>query len=208
MRAAVVALALSLSVAGFAQEPTATVVSDTVVVEGLTSMLDAEEVSSRLTSGLTNTFVIEVAVRYGRRVATRGAARVDVRWELWDDEFLVSWIDLTGTINRLTATSLDELVAWWNGARFAVAPAPPRDSKAKPLVTITVGFLPFSNSESNAARSWLSQSMSGSSNDPEGPNEPGGGAEPGRVIDLVVATSIVSESIFEKRWTVPLIGGD
>ena len=208
MRATAVILALFIPAAVLALEPTATVVSDKVVVERLTSVLDAEEVSSRLTSGLTNTFVIDVAVRHGRRIVARGAIRVDVRWEPWDEEFRVAWIDLRGEVKRETVSSLEELVAWWDDASFDVAAAPPAKPKAESTVTITVGFLPFSNAESDAARRWLSQSMSGSKADRAGPNEPGGGVESGRVVDLVVATSIVSESIFERRWTVPLEGGD
>jgi hypothetical protein len=208
MKAAVFALVL-MPLAVQAAEPWVGVDSatSTVMVRHLEGVLDAPEVTRNLDSGLTNSFVIQASVDRGREPAARGAARVEIRWELWDELYLVDVVAFDGQVTHLRLASKDDLARWWSSAAFPVLDGRGLATGGSAEVTLVVTFVPFSQSEGEAARRWVTGSREGTGSASTGPNQPAGRSS-SAVVNLVVATSIVRRAIFRREWTVTLqMGG-
>jgi hypothetical protein len=167
----------------------------TLLVSALPEVLSLPEVRPHLTTGLTTSFIVTTAASAtgGRRV--RGAARVDVRWEPWDEVFHVAWVGADGKRRREVVPSYERLGAWWRGLELPVATALPAGSWA---VKVELSVIPFSQSEQRDAQRWFSNAPG-----PEGP-EPAvvaeGESRLNGVVDLLIATSIQRRSIFRYAW--------
>ena len=207
MRAAAILLVLApLTVQ--AAEPRVSVDSATgsVVVRHLEGVIDAPEVTRNLDSGLTNSFVIQASVHRGRGNVVSGAARVDIRWELWDELYLVDVVAFDGHVTHLKLASKDDLARWWSSAAFPVLSGRGHAVNGSEEVTLVVTFVPFSQSEVEAARRWVAGSGEATGSAPTGSNQPEGRSS-SAVVNLVVATSIVRRAIFRREWTVTLQTG-
>ncbi|MCG6963744.1 MAG: hypothetical protein LJE95_10795 [Acidobacteria bacterium] len=207
MKAAVFAVVLMPLVVQ-AAEPRVVVDSATgvVMVRHLAGMLDAPEVTRNLDSGLTNGFVIQASVHREREAAARGAARVDIRWELWDEVYLVDVVAFDGHVTHLKLASKDDLASWWSSAAFPVLSGRGLAAEGSAVVKLVVTFVPFSQSEVEAARRWVTQSGEETGSARNGPNQPEGRSS-SAVVNLVVATSIVRRAILRREWTVKLETG-
>ena len=139
-------------------------------------LLEPEPVRKRLRSGLTTTFLVELG---GER-----AARIGVRRDLWEERWMIELVDARGRSRRADPRELSIIFA---EIRLEVS-APPA---ARTRVAVTV--YPFSEVESDDARSWLSQSTAV---DPESP--------PSAAIDAVIRTAIRARPVYRKLWTVTI----
>lgn len=169
----------------------------------LPPVLDRPAVREQLASGLTTSFVLELR-EPGLLARTVGAARVDVRYELWDEVYLVAAAGADGALRHLRFADLPALAAWWRRPDLVVVPAAAGEPRR---LRLRLRVIPFSASEQRDAQAWLTESLA----------DPRGGAaektddaaeEAGRPLDhlfrVLLATSITRGTLLEEEWEVGL----
>ena len=165
------------------------------------TVLRNDEVKKHLHSGLTTAFVATMEEREigGRKL--RGALRVEVRYELWDEIYLVSTLDAYGRRQQLNFPTYERLVEWWSrtAIRFAQASSA---NQAPESMRIKLDVLPFSAQEEADAQRWLAESVGKASSPADAPGIRGGTS--GSVLDLIIGTSVKRRSLLAFRWTVPI----
>lgn len=167
-----------------------------VVLTRLPPVLRQKEVRHHLETGLTTTLAFEV-----RADRTRGGARIDVRYELWDEVWLVTRADTSGRTQRARFPSFEQLESWWRDLRLEVLPARASADDAE----VRLRIIPFSQSEQLDAQRWFSRSLA-----TEPPNGSAGAvsgvlSEPsGDLFNLLLATSIGRPALLEFEWNVQI----
>ncbi len=195
---------LVAAIAGAAQVPAFDLDRDGILnVVALPELLSRREVRPHLGSGLTTSFIVEIEARDTRGHKVRGAGRIDVRYELWDEVFLVRVFSM-GRGQRLgPARSFEELQAAWQQLRLPIAAVRSLDRKAGPWkVEVTLSVVPFSQSEQRDAQRWFNDSIAVRPPSPPGPDGGSVTGEPGGVLDLFLGTSIQRRSLVRYDWTV------
>ena len=183
-RAAVFALLL-VAFSARAQRPSFTAQNGVVAASLPASMLQHASVKKQLGSGLTTTFLL-VAAREGKRA---GGARVEIRYDLWDEVWLVKRVEFDGKIDRQRITSSDALEKWWRTpVRLLSA------SGNRVLLQVDCNVLPFSAAEEEDARQWITKSG--------GVGTAAGGG--GGIVDVLIGTTISAKPILSFRWNVDL----
>jgi hypothetical protein len=177
-----------------------------LVMASAPDVLSNAEVKPRLTSGLTTSFVFEIAATDAGGRKLRGGGLVEIRYELWDEVFLVTATGADGRQRRDSLPSLDRLVAWWRGLKLPVlAPG------ARPLaagswhLVLALSVLPFSRAEQSETQSWLSRSVAderaAAARAGETPSPAAAATAPlSGVLDLLVSTSIKRRSVVDFEW--------
>lgn len=206
----VVALLLSLLCAAplLAAGPSLKPEGGWVVLGSLPPLLDRADVRKQLESGLTATLAFEVRTMGSSPEKLRGGARVDVRYELWDEIYLVTRLDASGKRERLRFDSIGKLVQWWREASLAVLPLPRASGPWQAEVRLRV--IPFSQAEQQKTQRWLTESMAG---DGEGHGSAGAVSQAleegpmsfSQVLQLLVATSIGRPALFEQEWNLAFV---
>lgn len=179
-----------------------------VVLSGLPALLHREDVRKQLDSGLTATLAFEVRTTGASPQKLRGGARVDVRYELWDEIYLVTRLDASGKRERLRFDSFDKLGQWWREARLPVLPLPRAAGPWHAEVRLRV--IPFSQAEQQKTQRWLTESMAGGVDGSAGAVAQALDDRPvsfSQVLQLLVATSIGRPALFEQEWTLGFRGG-
>jgi len=208
-RAALVALTLA-SVCGAARAlPPPGVSLDAgqrLVVGRLAAILAEEAVARQLESGLTTTFVFRAEVA-GRVL---GGARVDVRYDLWDEVFEVVAVGADGRGERVALAGRKALETWWSGLELVVAergsltPPGPRE------LVLALEVIPFSASEQDDAQRWFVRSF-GATATSDGPQVTDPAERRGdsleKVLGVLMATSIQGSALYSARWAVAVTGG-
>ena len=183
-----------------ATPPAAQLRGETLSVTLPGGLLSEGEVRKRLHSGLTTTFVV-VATLDDERTS---GARVDIRFEPWDEVYFVTLRRLGAQPQRQRAASFPQLESWW---RETSLPLFTGAAGAK-RVQIGVDVIPFSAEEQEETQRWLTRSL-GEARQPappppatstQGPN-PRASAS-GSVLDVLIGTSIQRRPIFRRRWQV------
>jgi hypothetical protein len=175
-----------------------------LVLTRLPAILGEEEVRRQLATGLTTSFVFE-AKASGPQGKIRGLARIDVRYELWDEVYIVTRIDAAGRVARLKLPSGERLEAWWKELRLpALRSERPASLPAKAEVRLRV--IPFSQSEQLEAQRWFSQALSA-----EGSGGAGAvqdvedqSASLAQVLNVLLATSIGRHALLEYEWSLAI----
>ena len=193
----------------FAAGPSLQTEGGFVVLGGLPSLLDRADVRKQLESGLTATLAFEVRTIGASPQRLRGGARVDVRFELWDEIYLVTRLDASGKRERLRFDSFDKLGHWWREARLPVLPVPRSSGPWQAEVRLRV--IPFSQAEQQKAQRWLTESMAGDGGD----GSAGAVSQAledrpvsfSQVLQLLVATSIGRPALFEQEWNLAFVTG-
>jgi hypothetical protein len=192
MAAAVLLLAFVLAARG-ANAPIARIRTDGMLVITLPpDVLAQRDVRKQLTSGLTTTFLVTTNV-----AERRGAARIEVRYEPWDEVYLVTSRGIDAIAQTARFASLEKLVEWWRGAALPVM----RGTATNVQVTLEV--LPFSIEEQKETQRWLTRSLgeahrSGGVDASEVAGRGGGSS----VLDALIGTSIQRRPIVRSRWTI------
>jgi len=180
-----------------------------VVLAGLPSLLDKAEVRKQLDSGLTATLAFEVRTTGASPQKLRGGARVDVRYELWDEVYLVTRLDASGKRERLRFDSFAQFGHWWREARLPVLPLPRGAGPWQAEVRLRV--IPFSQAEQRETQRWLSDSMAGTTGGSAGAVSQALDDQPvsfSQVLQLLVATSIGRPALYEQEWNLAFqVGG-
>ena len=178
MRRMVVGIVL-FATAGFgAEAPRLIAAGDAVRIGIPQSILEESAVERRLRSGLTTTLRIAVRGRSGRE--PRGGARIGIRWDLWDERWIVQVFEFDGKRHRTILPPEKTLGSWIEQRTWRVAPR----ASAPPEWTVELEVLPFSSSEEEDARDWASR---GSAMAPKGEVDD---SSDFRVLDLILGTSI------------------
>ena len=181
-----------------------------VVLAGLPSLLHRDDIRKQLDSGLTATLAFEVRTTGASPQKLRGGAQVDVRYELWDEVYLVTRLDASGKRERLRFESFDKLGHWWLEARLPVLPLPRVAGSWQAEVRLRV--IPFSQAEQRETQRWLTESMAG---DGDGGGNAGAVSRAledrpmsfSQVLQLLVATSIGRPALFEQEWKLTFATG-
>lgn len=159
------------------------------------SILRNDEVKKQLTSGLTTSFVITTT-------PIRGAARVDVRFDLWDETFAIEVVSAVASSHTFSAPSFDKLVEWWRTTPVRLAH---ESRSALPAsLRIKVDVLPFSATEESRAQKWLSKSLDPSAASSGHARRDNPRSSASEIIDAIIATSIRRRPILSFHWTTPI----
>ncbi|HYK03916.1 MAG TPA: hypothetical protein VE974_19335 [Thermoanaerobaculia bacterium] len=167
-------------------KPTYSVQPNGVVAATLPgSILSESDVQKRLTSGLTTTFLVAARNRGTNEIS---GARLEVRYDLWDEVWLVRRIEFDRKQERQRIASMAELEKWWRTPLRLLSTDASRVS-----LQLDLTVLPFSAAESEDARQWMSKSG--------GVGTAGGS---GGVVDALIGTTINAKPITSYRWNVEL----
>ncbi len=158
-------------------------------------LLRSAEVRDQLTSGLTTVFVITTVASDGGE-SIKGAARIDVRFALWEEKYLVSVIEATGQERQLTFADEAALGRWWSENPLTVSP--PRKYGPRVDVRVRLKLLPFSSQEQSDTRRWLARTLSGR----QSRSEEFTPAQSADILRIIVETSIRRRPLLEREWSV------
>ncbi len=172
-----------------------------MVLTGLPPILNDDGVKEHLTTGLTTSFYF----RAGGKVLSGAlaGARVDVRYDLWDEVFHVVAAGRGEPPSRAELASFAELVEWWQGLRLALLDADRLERPWPRRLKVTVDVLPFSASEQDDARRWLSESIEQGRRSGTGDVGRSGDAADtlSRTFNLLLATSIRRRALATYVWS-------
>ncbi len=172
-----------------------------LVLAGLPPILADDGVREQLKSGLTTS----VYFRPGGKVA--GGARVDVRYDLWDEVFLLEAAGRGERIRKARASTFEELLEWWQALRLVLVDGARLPPPWPPRLKVTADVVPFSAAEQDDARRWFSESIDeqGRSGTGEVGRSGETSSEPlSRTFNLLLATSIRRRALASYSWTLTL----
>lgn len=178
-----------------------------LVLTGLPPVLSAEEVAPHLTKGLTTTFVFVVDLLGVARGKQAGGARVEIRYELWDEVFHTTTIDISGQIVREVVASRVDLLAWWESRRLKVVGLESVESPTGSQARVRLDVVPFSRSEERDTQDWFAESVSAAElarNEGVSASVDGNDRARGGVFSVLIATSIRRRPLTSYRWTIEL----
>lgn len=149
-------------------------------------VLQLANVRKHLESGLTTTFAIE---------AGSGKARVEIRYDLWDERWLVTTVDVDGRERDEALPSFARLVTWWSALALPVS----RAEGASLRVRMSV--LPFSERERSDTEQWVTRTVGLARGGTAPPQQAGQSSQsvPG-VLDAAIATSIQRRVVERFEW--------
>lgn len=181
-RAGVLALlALLPLLARGQQRPAFSVQAGGVVSATLPSfVLQTPAVRKQLSSGLTTTFVVAARQRPSQTVT---GARIEIRFDLWDEVWLVRKIEFDRREERQRLASFEALEKWWRSPVRLFA-----TREASVPLQLELSVLPFSASDEEDAREWIAKG--------------GGVATPGSggLVDVLIGTTLSAKPIVRWRW--------
>ncbi len=164
-----------------------------LVLAGLPPILADDGVKEHLTSGLTTSIYFHPGGKID------GGARVDIRYDLWDEVFHIASAGRGERIERAQASTLGELLEWWQGLRLVLVEGARLEAPWPRCLRVTANVVPFSAAEQDDARRWFSESIE------EQRRSGTGEAEPlSRTFNLLLATSIRRRALASYPWTLTL----
>lgn len=194
-----------------AQEPPAlqSASDGALLITKLPTILVDEEVQDHLGTGLTTTFAFQVTVRDQAGRKMKGGARIEIRYDLWDEEYHLAGLGIDGRRLQHVTRSFDDLTQRWRELQLAVlrkrdVSQMARDASRRPA-RIELQVIPFSGREQRDTQRWFSesigQSSGGNAEDVANSSDRGGQAL-GDVFNLLMATSIQRRAVQTYRWQV------
>lgn len=176
----------------------------TLMVSGLPDILSRPEVRPHLSSGLTTTFAVRVMASDETGKKVKGAGRIDVRWELWDEVFLTAGAGSAGRLRPESLPSFERLVAWWHGLEIPVAARLSPGGRWQ--VKVEVSVVPFSRSEQRDTQRWFSDTLGKGESPPrtqapDAPEQSVEGPPLSGLLDLLIVTSIKRPNLATYVWT-------
>lgn len=150
------------------------------------TVLQDPAVHKQITSGLTTVAVIIVTEKGTKSM---GVARLEMRYDLWDEVWIVRKIEADGHVDRQRIASFDALLQWWHSPTRIFS-----STGTRAVLNVELRLLPFSAAEEQDARDWISKS--------------GGVASPaaeGNFVQTLIATTITARPITTYRWPVDIL---
>jgi hypothetical protein len=154
-------------------------------------VLASAEVKKQLRSGLTTAFMINVSSG-----GVDGGARIEIRYDLWNEKYVIHTIDVSGREQTASAANDEDLAHWWRQTPPLVLGHSGRDA----TMSVRLRVLPFSAREQEETQRWLSRSLD-DGRDRDSPSEKQTNA---KLLEIIMGTSIKRRPILEYRWTVPV----
>ena len=176
-----------------------------MVLSRLPPILVDEEVHRHLTTGLTTTLLFRLEPQ--PRAAPAGA-RVEVRYELWDEVFHVTVLTADGRSERMILPGFEELDRWWRRAGLTVL-GPESVGGVGGTVRLVLDVIPFSQAERDDTERWFSETIGAAAGgDAEEANRSPDDREESlaRVLSVMIATSIQRRALTSYEWTLELPG--
>jgi hypothetical protein len=155
-------------------------------------LIAKKEVREQLTSGLTTVFIVATFATDESGV-TNGGARVEVRFALWEEQYIVNVIDPSGDEHRMTFASAAAFEKWW--AENPLTVSPPRRYGPRVDVRVKLTMLPFSARDQSDTRKWLARTLSESA----AANERTA-AQSAEVLRVIVETSVKRRPLLVREW--------
>ncbi|HEV7920972.1 MAG TPA: hypothetical protein VGR02_09310 [Thermoanaerobaculia bacterium] len=185
-RCLLAALVLAASLARGQEQPLGVSVlpGGTIGVALPLSILQRSDVRKQLGGGLTTTFLITA-----RDGDTKGGARIEVRYDLWDEVYYVRRIEFDARQERQRFTA-EQLERWWRTTPVRLL-ATTQDALR---LQVELSVLPFSAAEEEDARQWLSKS-GGVGSASHGARSPG-------LVDVLIGTTIQARPLLTFKWAV------
>lgn len=149
------------------------------------SILQDESVRKQLRSGLTTTFLLVARQRDTRAVS---GARIEVRYDLWDEVWIAQKVEFDRKSERQRLASLDALEKWWRTPLRVLA-----TKAARVPLQVDLSVLPFSAAEEEDARQWITKSGG------VGAGDAGAG-----LVDALIGTTLSAKPLASYRWNVEL----
>ena len=190
------------------QPPRAEIYDDGhMVVSGLPEILGDQEVMRHLSSGLTTTFSLRAEIKGAKLV---GGARVDVRYELWDEVYQAVAVGIDGRGERRDFDDLEALLVWWHERQLLVFEGQEGKVAQGDSIALTLDVVPFSQSEKEDTQRWFSRSFAAtrggeSARITDSAERRGDSLE--KVLGVLMATSIQRRAVLSHEWTVAVTGG-
>jgi hypothetical protein len=144
-------------------------------------VLENKSVRRQLESGLTTTFLL--------KTNGENSARLEVRYDLWDEVWVVRRLEGDRKVERQTLASREALERWWRMPLRLLA-----SEAARVSLELELSVLPFSVAEEEDARQWIAKSGG------VGTSSGGGGA----LVDALIGTTLSARPITSYRWNVEL----
>jgi hypothetical protein len=195
---------------GAVTAPAVEAARDGLALSRLPPILGEEEVRKQLGTGLTTSFAFEATARGATGAKVKGAARVDVRYDLWDEIYIVTRIDASGHAARVTLPSFERLAEWWRDARLVLIRGPAAPVAGVVSVDVRLRVIPFSQAEQLETQRWFSQALSAEKSGSAGAVSDAVEDQPesfSQVINLLMATSIGRPALLEYAWKLPVFQG-
>ena len=161
-------------------------------------LLREADVQKDLRSGLTTTFIIRADA--GER---HGGARIELRYELWDEVYLARAVSVDGTIENATLPDTKALTEWWSAPHVTVLTGTTPDTPLQ----LRLDVLPFSASEEADAKRWLAQAASGAPQRTT-PTATATAAASPPLLDAVIGTSVRRKPLLSYVWRVKVTQGN
>jgi len=149
------------------------------------SILQDANVRKQLRSGLTTTFLLVARQRETRVVS---GARIEIRYDLWDEVWIAQKVEFDRKSERLRLTSLEALEKWWRTPLRVLA-----TNASRVALQVDLSVLPFSAAEEEDARQWITKSAGVAA----------GGSNNG-LVDALIGTTISAKPLTTYRWNVEL----
>ncbi|MEM1203332.1 MAG: hypothetical protein AAGN66_08910 [Acidobacteriota bacterium] len=187
---------------------------ESLVLTDLPPVLGDDEVRRHLGTGLTTSFDFRVRLRAPDGAEVLGFALVEVRYEPWDEVYVLAARGLDGKLVRDLVPTFEVLLEKWRALRLGLLR--PRDAEAlgrRPPpgeLRVELKVIPFSAGEQDDTRRWFSESLDRSS---RGGTENVAKSSEDRsealaeVFSLLMATSIQRTALVSYRWPVPVSAG-
>lgn len=169
------------------QRPGVAVSGDRLMLTLPASILARKEVRRQLDSALTTTFIVKTRIRGTKEEA---AARLEIRYDLWDEVFHVKRHEPPARVSQQRITGAALLEQWW---RTPVSL--PLARQGPSTIDIELIVLPFSVAEESDAREWLSKS--GGRVGPE--------SQSSGIVDVLIGTTITAKPILTFRWSAEVV---
>ncbi|MBI2837396.1 MAG: hypothetical protein HYX75_03730 [Acidobacteria bacterium] len=170
--------------------------------------MEDEEIRRRLASGLTTTLELVGVVEADTRKLTLSPASIDIRYDLWEEQFLVKRMDTGRAPSTRSLLSIEAIVDWLRAEPLRIASLQGVDRRATISVRVRCYVTPFSKAEEGRAKEWFSQALRVPSAGEGGGRAPqraaGGEAEKQSVFAMLISTGIARRAVrtYDWSWTL------
>lgn len=189
--------AVALAASAGEHEPRVTLdAAGRLVVSRLPPLLSDAEVERHLDSGLTTSLVLQGGPQGAGK---SGAARVDVRYELWDEVYLLTVIDGEGRVERSRQDSAAALARWWSQVEIVLTSASASGAGSADQARVSLAVVPFSQAELLDTQRWLAESIGQTRGGGRAGSEGASGA-----VGVLIATSMQRRAVRTQVWNVPI----
>jgi len=184
-------LLLLLGLISFQNEPVMLSQENQCLLRLDSTFLDEKSVLKSLKSGLTTTIEFQIIVNLTNGKTLQGGSKIFIRYELWDEKYLVEWVDSMGH-HHSDFSTLNEIKTWFADQNFSMFSFHEKSTIKHALVLLKV--LPFSQHEQQQAKKWMSRTISSQQ------NKPGNNQSNRQVMDMIIGTSVKRPSLVDFSW--------